>query len=953
MLINEITIKNFRIHDDKNIVFDKGINLILGENGVGKTSIIEALGIALFDANPRNGILSDAVKIGMKNAVIIVDFTGNDGNDYLIERKIGSINQTKLYKKGEKESRLEGKEQVYNKIKDLAGINAEIKNVFQNIITANQNTFINIFKDKNIEKEKTFNQIFDTAIYRAIYDGFSKKAIDIYAKEYDQYMWMLIEKKNQIKDDKILKDDLSKLDNNLKKHNNKKKILKKDINFFEENKAKLIDKKNRIAILNQKIIYNKEFVEKSKEIKNRAVLDYEESKKAKNLVIENQKKYIEYEDKIKQYNDIINLINDLEEKEKNKNILKDELNKICSDITVNEEKIINFKRLIEEKKKELKLREDRLKNLSDEFNKSYKTKQINTEELKKENKIYDEYIILFNRRNNIIKKTDEINIHKQYLDKEKIDINKLKNDIKILADKKEKLIKLKTEKELLIKEREKYIIFLAENEKAKKELSGGICPYLNEECRNIKNGKSIDDYFGDRNKKFNNEINRIGLKINEFINVENDLQEVEFTIKKYEGDIKINKEKNYELIQCNKDLESYQKDLELIKYRIKDLFLENDYFDKDIINIDLDLIKEKLANKKTEIETNLNNLTKELNDKEEFINNEKKQKENFEKFIKSEELKLEDIIILQDNLKNKKEDINIKIKNFESDTDKLSPLKKDANILNDELNKLKESHEIYVSNIQKANEIDKYNNEIIEQDKIINETEMNLKKLLDNLNNLNNEYSEEKLNEIIIELDKKNNEMQNIIEQIKEIEVNINFKNKEIEDNNKMIDELNIIEANTKYINKKMLLLKKIRDKLKYFGKHVAVHLLKRIEIIATQNFRNITGRSEEVRWINNEEESYTIYLCKSEDYKEGTKFDLLSGGEQVAVAISIRAAMISLFTRSNFTIFDEPTINLDLERRSALAENLSEILKDLEQAIIITHDDIFSEMAQKVISIL
>ena len=69
-------------------------------------------------------------------------------------------------------------------------------------------------------------------------------------------------------------------------------------------------------------------------------------------------------------------------------------------------------------------------------------------------------------------------------------------------------------------------------------------------------------------------------------------------------------------------------------------------------------------------------------------------------------------------------------------------------------------------------------------------------------------------------------------------------------------------------------------------------------------------------------------------------------------VAISLRAAMNSLLTNSKFVIFDEPTVNLDTEKRKALSESLFVILKSLDQAIIVTHDDTFKEMAQNIIEL-
>jgi exonuclease SbcC len=56
--------------------------------------------------------------------------------------------------------------------------------------------------------------------------------------------------------------------------------------------------------------------------------------------------------------------------------------------------------------------------------------------------------------------------------------------------------------------------------------------------------------------------------------------------------------------------------------------------------------------------------------------------------------------------------------------------------------------------------------------------------------------------------------------------------------------------------------------------------------------------------------------------------------------------------TDCRFAIFDEPTINLDAEKREALSVSLHAILKNLEQALVVTHDSAFKEMASKVIEL-
>ena len=48
MIIKSIKLQNFRSHSNTELNFDTGISVLIGENGAGKTSILEAISFALF-----------------------------------------------------------------------------------------------------------------------------------------------------------------------------------------------------------------------------------------------------------------------------------------------------------------------------------------------------------------------------------------------------------------------------------------------------------------------------------------------------------------------------------------------------------------------------------------------------------------------------------------------------------------------------------------------------------------------------------------------------------------------------------------------------------------------------------------------------------------------------------------------------------------------------------------
>ena len=51
MLVNSLSLRNFRSYHDFFIQFDKNINIITGQNGIGKTNILEAI---IFSSNAKS-----------------------------------------------------------------------------------------------------------------------------------------------------------------------------------------------------------------------------------------------------------------------------------------------------------------------------------------------------------------------------------------------------------------------------------------------------------------------------------------------------------------------------------------------------------------------------------------------------------------------------------------------------------------------------------------------------------------------------------------------------------------------------------------------------------------------------------------------------------------------------------------------------------------------------------
>ena len=74
-MFKEVTIKNFALIDDLNIKLYKGLNIIMGETGSGKSNLIDSISILLGDRAQK-----DKIRKGESKAFIsgVFDISDNE-----------------------------------------------------------------------------------------------------------------------------------------------------------------------------------------------------------------------------------------------------------------------------------------------------------------------------------------------------------------------------------------------------------------------------------------------------------------------------------------------------------------------------------------------------------------------------------------------------------------------------------------------------------------------------------------------------------------------------------------------------------------------------------------------------------------------------------------------------------------------------------------------------------
>jgi DNA repair protein SbcC/Rad50 len=287
----------------------------------------------------------------------------------------------------------------------------------------------------------------------------------------------------------------------------------------------------------------------------------------------------------------------------------------------------------------------------------------------------------------------------------------------------------------------------------------------------------------------------------------------------------------------------------------------------------------------------------------------------------------------------------LKINDLQIKTNELDSLKASLNENKNDLKSLSLAYTLYIKNLDLANSIEDIVNKIQSENNNLSLLIEKSTEFANILNEIECNYSEEVYHQKSSKHETIKEELRNCETVINSISIEINTLNIKIEGNSINIDKFQKAQTKKFEIEKKIELTSLIRNNLKIMGQVIANKLLERIQVVATDNFQMISNRNDSVLWKSDLDEAYRVGI-KFQDNRL-RNFELLSGGEQMMVAISLRAAMNSLLTNSKFVIFDEPTVNLDTERRKALSESLKYILKSLDQAIIVTHDDTFMELAQ------
>jgi len=171
MEITKLILKNFRSHRSALFEFTEGVTGIIGGNGSGKSSIVEAI-IFLLTGEGYGKTKADMLTVGQTSGYVIGHLIIN-GKEAVLERHVDTAKVNFMY-----DGKTYKKSSEVNEIWD--GLFQIDKNIVQNVIVSSQGEITLLFNGDNATREKLFQKIFmvpnTTKLRDTIWNSYIKTA---------------------------------------------------------------------------------------------------------------------------------------------------------------------------------------------------------------------------------------------------------------------------------------------------------------------------------------------------------------------------------------------------------------------------------------------------------------------------------------------------------------------------------------------------------------------------------------------------------------------------------------------------------------------------------------------------------------------------------------------------------------------------------------------------------
>ncbi len=885
MHITKIELEDIKSHQNATFEFERGTTAITGENGAGKTTIIEAVAWTLFDLLDYKK--EDFARRGAKKGVARITFeSGLDERQYTVYRDTATGYY--VYDNALKTRIADKKEEVTRFLWQHLGVEAgtDLESLLRRAIGVPQGTFTAIFLESATERKKAFDKLLKVEEYRQGAEKLRETARYIENKttaarekiaraegELARFGQVETEHKNYAAQAETLAEDLEKL-------NIETTQKKETVKAFEEKESAVNELKSARDKI-QSDARNGEFVLKQKETEKD--LAFAASEKIK-LVESDYKTHAAAAAELK----------NLEAKRTERDRIRTELNKIENKLVAaqSEQKSCgdNLKKVSEARENIVKIAPQ----VAEQESLERERESLRTDlgEAKTADAQVAGYEEKLNRLRGELKEIGEkIKAAEAKSAGSESCENLQKRDTEITRE----LARLQAAFERDAKFEREVIENLVKNH---------FCPIVSQKCLNLETGKATESQISGTNGDGKAQIGVLEIE---------------------QKSVSANLARAREAERAAAVLPALQEDKNKTTERGKRIREEQETWRNRAASLP------EINGKFAEIEQKLN-----------ALQNPKAKLAVYENEIKRENDLREKLSQTERNLV----DLENEKTSFARQSSQFEALEAEWKRLSDERDKTANAHREFLSNESLAKTLPARESEFLNARTEVERLEKDLVKAENDFQTASKDYDRERhLTEraALLDAEKRLAETRANLENAKRFEAQL------LEELNRLTETRRAMQA--EFLEKERLeklseATAFIRETLKEAAPRVARNYVHFVSLEANQMFREISGNAERsLKWT----EDYGIVL---EEDGHDRPFINLSGGEQMAAALSVRLAILMQLSDIRLAFFDEPTTNMDAERRERLAEQISHITKKqvsgkpiFDQLFVISHDDTFHDI--------
>ncbi|VVB90852.1 DNA double-strand break repair Rad50 ATPase [uncultured archaeon] len=897
MLIKSVELKNVKSYHHETIEFLEGINGICGQNGHGKSTILESIGYALFDYQPYKKI-EDFRRHCEKSGFVAVTVEGKDEIEYTIYRKLGGSD----YYIKTPVSEIKGKKDVTAWIASnlLNNVRSpeDMPSIFENAVGVPQGTFTTAFLLNPEPRKKIFDNILRVEEYKTAYTNL-RDVITAIEKTIDSMDRELIPLRTRTEKYPELKKDKERLQKESDELRTEIKEINIKIKSLTTKKEEQAGKKAQLDALSSQIVNERIRLDGTTKQLDRAKSDLFRAESAQKIVNEQ----LPAEELFKKESAAIK---ELDKDRRKRDRLKEDIARLDSDIRILSEKL------------------ERIPKLSSENKELEELKKQLIPAVEKQKALEDEIQDLLSLLDSLIHLGFDL---KQAVEKEQR-ANLLNSEIQELEKSVTPLIPLigqqtefeNRQQELL--QRQASVKSMLEKTRKNMKLAGtqGACPVFNGiKCT------SVNDFAG----YFDDEINMHTGMLNE---IKTQLDLISKSLSKLENPRKKRDDMAAIIESKKKDLGAYRdisKNVISCRAKLEKLGLSYPALKVGVL---------------TGSEEERKSFTICLNSKKADLKALNSPDKEFGKLNGVEEKNLKEL----KSLENVPGSIDLKGSEREMLATKsliFDGLDEKIVIMQDKIDKLEPEHNKYLQALPLALKVSEYAEECRKLERIISSMNSNLSGYIQKHETLLSEFDEPILNETISQLEELGKILSSKAEAIKGKTRSIEKLSREIAVMESELLKINDVEKKLENEKQFLSFSNFIRDTIKNSSEYIVNEFIGEI----SQDAGNIYSEIMDdftcgLKWQND-------YDIEIESAGEIKSFRQLSGGERMSAALAVRLALLKALSSCDFIFLDEPTQNMDEIRREKLSQEIMNI-RGFKQIFVISHDDTFNEKYANVIKI-